>query len=115
MNWHAAGVAATPQTPLREPSHAARKARAVAAYASQLPLFSGAQLADLSAPERYWRDGLLRIALKRARSASGLRLLEQHADHHQGQQAEIDARMHPVGDAPGQRGGKADAGQGAER
>ncbi|WP_458765840.1 PIG-L deacetylase family protein [Cupriavidus basilensis] len=55
MNWHAAGLAATPQTPLREPSHAARKARAVAAYASQLPLFGSAQLADLSAPERYWR------------------------------------------------------------
>ncbi|WP_420991911.1 PIG-L family deacetylase [Cupriavidus sp. 30B13] len=31
------------------------KARAVTAYASQLPLFSAAQLADLAAPERYWR------------------------------------------------------------
>ncbi|QOT81907.1 PIG-L deacetylase family protein [Cupriavidus basilensis] len=56
--WNDAGIVATLAAPsgLRSlPVTKLRKARAVAAYASQYPLFGGEQLADLTAPERYWQ------------------------------------------------------------
>jgi len=51
--WRQEGLAATPVHFPSVPYRAA-KMRAVAVYASQLPLFDAEQLADIGAPERYW-------------------------------------------------------------
>ena len=51
--WQRAGLIATPVSFATAP-FLPRKMEAVKAYASQLPLFSEAQIADIGAPERYW-------------------------------------------------------------
>lgn len=51
---HGANIEATSVEPAVDRDPAAKR-QAVACYASQLPMFSAATLADLSRPERYWR------------------------------------------------------------
>ncbi|ODV44256.1 hypothetical protein AWV79_09795 [Cupriavidus sp. UYMMa02A] len=51
--WQAEGLVATPVHFATAP-FLPRKMEAVNAYASQLPLFSAEQIADIGAPERYW-------------------------------------------------------------